>query len=156
MNIHQWAERHQIAAPAMQELLHLLGLGEPSITAPNANTTEAGVQQATRLRAAQLGRRLWRNNSGATQDETGRVIRFGLGNDSAQSNKVFKSSDLIGITPTQCTCGRVWGLFTAIEVKAPGWHITPGDARAQAQLNFINLVNAFGGIGKFLTNAEDL
>lgn len=122
-------------------------------------TVESAVQQQARLRASQLGRIVWRNNVGAATDETGRLIRYGLGNDSADINRRFKSSDLVGINPVFITpdmVGRVIGQFLAIECKRDGWHMTPGDDRAKAQLAWINLVRQNGGVGGFVTCADDV
>lgn len=38
------------------------------------------------------------------------------------------------------------------ECKKSDWHMTPSDARAQAQERFINLVRSVGGIGGFVTD----
>jgi hypothetical protein len=136
--------------------VQLLGAAVPPTPPVNGLTSEAAVQQAVRLETARRGARLWRNNVGAMVDDTGRLVRFGLGHDSSAVNKIFKSSDLIGITPTRCACGATHGLFTAYEIKRPGWHLTPGDQRAQAQLAFLKLVVALGGVGRFVTSLEDL
>ena len=114
---------------------------------------EAKVQQLVRLEAAKQGVILWRNNVGALPSENGRIIRYGLANDSGKVNRVLKSSDLIGITPVVIEprhLGRKMGLFTAIETKASDWEWTHTD-REQAQLNFLQLVVANGGIGQFST-----
>lgn len=156
MTLTQWAERHQISQAALVDLIRLMGMGEPaSPISGQPASSEAGVQQHRRLQAAKHGGRLWRNNSGACQDDTGRQIRYGLGNDSPAINKVFKSSDLIGITPVICPCGRRYGVFTAEECKAPGWKLRPSDDRGQAQLNFLNLVLSLGGIARFVSSLED-
>ena len=121
-------------------------------------TREATGQNAVRLRAAALGCALWRNNSGSLLDKDGRMVRFGLGNDSAALNAVWKSSDLIGIVPVTIRpehVGLTFGVFAAIEMKAPGWHLTPGDARGQAQSRFIEQVRSLGGIGGFCTSADE-
>ena len=58
---------------------------------------EEQIKQEIRLAAGEHPDiTLWRNNSGAFKDQTGRMVRFGLGNDSAKINKHMKSSDLIG------------------------------------------------------------
>lgn len=78
-------------------------------------------------------------------DNDGRMVRYGLGNDSKRLNDVWKSSDLIGITR---------GKFTAVEVKAPGWRgVSTAHERAQAAM--LANVNALGGIGFFATSVED-
>lgn len=110
--------------------------------------SEAAVQAEVRLECARRGVLLWRNNSGVLPDETGRPVRYGLGNDSKQANAVCKSADLIGIGPD----GRFW----ALECKAPGWRLTPGDKRGQAQLTFLNLVKSRGGVAAFVTCVEDI
>lgn len=153
----QWAERHGISAVALTDLYITLGAAAPP-DRPPADTpavSEAAVQQSRRLFTARHGLRMWRNNSGACADETGRMIRYGLGNDSEQVNRVMKSSDLIGITPVVCRCGLRYGVFTAEECKRPGWHLTPGDKRGQAQLVFGQLVISMGGIFRFITNPEE-
>jgi hypothetical protein len=116
---------------------------------------ESAVQQRVRLELARLGALAWRNNSGACEDKTGRIIRYGLCNDSPQMNRSLASSDLIGVTPVVVTpdmVGRVIGVFTAVECKHSDWHLTPGDKRAQAQLRFIQLVQSVGGIGGFVND----
>jgi len=121
-------------------------------------TTEAQAQQAIRLAAPKHGVTLWRNNSGATQDETGRQIRFGLGNDSAKVNKLIKSHDLIGITPVVITLdmvGQTVGVFTSVEVKRPGWVYT-GTEREQAQKRWGDLINKLGGKACFACGPDEV
>lgn len=115
--------------------------------------TEAQAQQAIRLAAPAHGVTLWRNNSGATQDETGRQIRFGLGNDSSAVNRIIKSSDLIGsslVVITQDMVGQTVGIFTSIEVKREGWTYH-GTEREQAQKRWIDLIIKNGGRACFAT-----
>jgi hypothetical protein len=115
--------------------------------------TEIDVQNLIRIEAAKIGMWLLRNNSGALQDVNGRLIRFGLGNDSTATNKKIKSSDLIG----------VWeGRAVAIECKAEGWknpfvltRLKPTD-REKAQWAFINLWRAHGGLACFATCWDDV
>ncbi len=117
------------------------------------------LQQRLRILAAERGTPLLRNNSGACTDQTGRVIRYGLGNDSQKINDVFKSSDLIGIWPVVVTpemVGRTLGVFFAVEVKKPGWKLTPGDKRAAAQLAFGEWVQRHGGFFTFATSEKDV
>lgn len=152
-----WARRYGVPPVAVTDLLRILGAGEPTDAGlALVGQSEAAVQQATRLTHRATGGRLWRNNSGMAAGEGGRPVRFGLGNDSAQVCAVMKSSDLIGITPVTCQCGCRYGVFTAYEVKRPGWRLTPGDKRAQAQLTFIKLVTSLGGIGRFVTSPEEI
>lgn len=123
-------------------------------------TSESAVQAQTRIAMARMGAHCWRNNSGACTDDTGRLIRYGLGNDSAQLNKIIKSSDLIGIVPVQAyTHAFGWttlGVFTALEIKPSGWHMTPGDERARAQAKFHDIVREVGGFAGFVTDPNDV
>lgn len=157
MMLDAWAARWQIPAAALAELKQAMGIAEPAIPVP-AGVSEAATQQLIRLEACKQGKRLWRNNNGATFDESGRMIRYGLANDSAALSKQIKSSDLIGITPhyvTAADVGRLIGIFTSIEVKRPGWKYK-GTDREVAQLAWINLVLSMGGVGKFATGPEGL
>lgn len=123
-------------------------------------SSETVVQQRTRLAFADVGP-MWRNNVGACEDATGRLIRYGLGNDSAQLNKEIKSSDLIGITPVTVWMhsAQTWvtlGVFTALEIKASGWRQTPGDERAAAQVKFHQIVRDAGGFAGFVTQPDQI
>lgn len=122
-------------------------------------TTETPAQQQVRLAMARMGALMYRNNTGAFQDETGRWIRYGLANDSKQMNERIKSSDLIGGVPITIQphhVGQTFAILTAIECKRPGWHLTPGDKRGQAQKRFIDLVVGIGGFAGFATGPDDL
>lgn len=119
---------------------------------------ESAVTSHIRLVAAQMGIDLWRNNNGAFQDETGRVVRYGLCNDSAALSKKIKSSDYIGITPMVVTpdmVGKTIGVFTAIETKPSGWKLLPSDERGLAQKNFHDIVKKSGGIAGFASSVEE-
>ena len=123
-------------------------------------TSETVVQQQTRLEHCRLTNgQNWRNNSGACTDDTGRLIRYGLGNDSAQLNAQIKSSDLIGITPTLITPGMVGYslcVFTAYEITPSGWTLRPGDKRGLAQARFHDIVRAACGYAGFVTDPADI
>jgi hypothetical protein len=121
-------------------------------------SSETVVQQRTRLAFANIGP-MWRNNSGACFDDTGRLIRYGLGNDSAALNAEIKSSDLIGITPVTAwlASANAWvklGVFTALEIKPTGWRQTPSDERANAQAKFHAIVREAGGYAGFVTDEK--
>jgi hypothetical protein len=67
-------------------------------------------------------------------------------------NQRIKSSDLIGITPvliTQEMVGYRLGVFTAREIKRPGWVYT-GQPREVAQQRFGDIVIAHGGDFQFV------
>lgn len=99
---------------------------------------------------------MMRNNSGALfNPHGGTPVRFGLGNDSRQTNAVFKSSDLIGITPVKCPCGHTYGVFTALEVKKPGWVPNTNNQEYIAQQNFITTIQQKFGISGFVQSQED-
>lgn len=123
-------------------------------------TSETAVQQQTRLLHCQLTNgQIWRNNSGAYEDEYGNHIRYGLANDSAQLNKKIKSSDLIGITPVLIQphmVGYYLGVFTAYECKPSGWRMRPSDERALAQEKFHAIVKGSCGFAGFVTDPNDI
>lgn len=121
-------------------------------------TREAGVQSAIRLEAARLGFGLWRNNSGACRDTNGRLIRYGLGNDSAKINAVWKSPDLVGIVPVMVTpemVGTIVGVFLGVEVKHPEWRGV-SDAHELAQQNAIDDFRRLGGRAGFARSIGDM
>lgn len=102
---------------------------------------------------------LMRNNVGALEDSTGRIVRYGLANDSARVNKFFKSSDYIGITPVVVTpdmVGKTVAVFTAVEMKKEGWVFNPNDTHQEGQKNFIDHVLQAGGIAGFAASISDL
>ena len=103
--------------------------------------TEQDIMRSIML--APHGCRLWRNNTGAIKDETGRLVRFGL---------CKGSSDIIGITPITITpemIGKRVGVFTAIEVKKPKGMPT------DEQVNFIERVRGLGGFAGVARSVED-
>lgn len=139
--------------------------------------SEDVVQAEIRAEAGKRGIHLWRNNSGAMSDATGRVVRFGLGNDSAQLNRRIKSSDLIGVFESGYITPAIHsdkaGRFLAIECKEEGWrfpeswrHYQPDDAdlpvlkseaaqRVLAQWRFLTLVHNAGGLAGFATSLTE-
>jgi hypothetical protein len=110
----------------------------------NEATTNALIE----THAPSFGYTLLRNNVGAARDDTGRLIRFGLGNISAQRTRLITSTDWIGWRDRD-------GRFTAIEAKRGGW-TKPTDDRERAQAAFIDLVRRCGGVAGFVTSLEDL
>jgi hypothetical protein len=151
-NMRAWADRHGIGEAALRELEAMISAGGRDQVAPDAVTRPG--PDAARLAVDQWGGMLLRNNSGVAKDPNGRPVRYGLGNDSARLNEVFKSSDYIGITPPGATCGP--GRFLAVEWKPAGWRFMPGDLHSQGQANFLARVNQLGGIGIFATHGEDI
>lgn len=120
---------------------------------------ETPVAQRMQLEAAQLDILTMRNNVGACQDQTGRLIRYGLMNESAKQNKEIKSSDYIGIVPTLIQPHMVgyWlGVFGAFETKASDWVFSQADERAVAQKRFHDIVRRYGGYAGFVTGPGDV
>lgn len=113
--------------------------------------SETDVIADERLAAAKRGAWALRNNSGAFEDETGRLVRYGLGNDSKRINGVFKSADLIITEPvivTEEMIGSIIGQIVGLECKAPGWRYT-GTEREVAQKRFLDKLWELGGRGFF-------
>ena len=111
-------------------------------------------EKRIRLEAAKQGILLWRNNVGAVRTSDGRMVRFGLANDSHKMNQHIKSSDLIGIQPILIGpehLGTTIGQFVAWEVKPQGWRYS-GTKHEVAQKRFLDLVESRGGVGDFYIN----
>lgn len=103
---------------------------------------ELAVQNHIRLSLGRGPVRLWRNNTGALKDASGRLVRYGL---------CTGSSDLIGFTTVTITpdmVGQQLAVFTAIEVKDKG-RPTP------EQLRFLEVVRAAGGMAGVARTVED-
>lgn len=144
----EWATRWRVPQEALAELLMMTY--QPEVA--SGLSGEAAVQQLTRAEAPHQGGYLWRNNVGACQDETGRMVRYGLGNDSAKLCAVFKSSDLIGVTPiTDPMSGHTYGVFTAVECKKPTWR-GPSSKHDQAQARFHLTAQRAGAIAGFASD----
>ena len=153
-----WAIRHHVSYEAIAELRAMWGGIDPGPTVSNDAMNETGVMNACILEAPWRGMHLFRNNVGALKAEDGRMVRFGLANDSKRRNGVLKSGDLIGIDPvliTSAHVGRMIGQFVSVECKRPGWQYS-GTPREVAQLNWIQLVIASGGRAKFVTDVGAL
>jgi len=121
-------------------------------------TSESDIQQLIRIRASELGMRIWRNNVGAGRLENGAFMRWGLANDSAQLNTVIKSADLIGIKPVLITAdmvGQTIGQFVSLEVKHSTWK-NRNTEREKAQIKWRDLILSLGGVAQIINNPEDL
>lgn len=117
--------------------------------------SESEIQQLIQLEAPKMGVTLLRNNSGAFKDDSGRLVRYGLGQ--VSNIQPFKSSDLIGWTEvivTEDMIGKRIAIFTAIEVKKENWKPS-GDEREDKQRKFIQWVNYRGGIAAMINSVED-
>lgn len=149
--LEQWAAAEGIGAAALARLAAMYAAD--SGTDMGTGKAESYVQSAVRLEGPRCGVLLMRNNVGALLDDRGVPVRYGLMNDTAALNKKIKSSDLIGIRRlliTPAHVGKIVGQFTARECKRDGWVLrNGGDAHERAQMEFLNLVNAWGGDAKF-------
>ena len=157
--IHEWAMRHGVGQAAITELLTMLDVPRvlPQFTGTPLKTEEA-VQSHLQVEAPRRGAELWRNNNGALKDETGRMVRYGLGNISSRVSENWKSSDLIGIFPRLITSdmvGQIIGQFAAVEVKEPGWR-KPKNDRERAQARFLTTVALLGGHAQFAQSVGDV
>lgn len=157
MNIDDWARAWGITSAAVADLKRRLcmdgSICTPHPQRPAEAASESRVQALIRLEASAAGIVTFRNNSGALPDKDGRIVRFGLANESPQMNKVIKSSDVIGIKPLLITpehMGRTVGQFWCREAKEGGWRYH-GGGREVAQKAFIDLVLAHGGDAAFAT-----
>ena len=86
--------------------------------------------------------RLFRNNVGALEDKTGRVVRYGLAKG---------SSDLIGyrsVVVTPEMVGQLVAVFVALEVKVRG-------RLTAEQEQFLEVVRRAGGIAAEVRSVED-
>lgn len=117
---------------------------------------EKSIQESIQIQSSKLSHRLFINSSGAFQDSTGRLVRFGLGNISKKSNDEYKSSDLIGFMPVIITkemVGKKVAIFIAAEVKKSSWKYMSTD-REVAQKKFLDVVNINGGLGIFVNSVD--
>lgn len=152
--LHAWARDWNHSPHSILDLLSRLGVGfEPKQFAELEGWSETAVSNRVRLNAAKVGRLYWRNNVGALPDASGRIVRYGICNDTKALNQSIKSSDLIGINNEPITLAMVGlprGQFIAAECKEYGWKYT-GTEREIAQLKFGQIVIAHGGDFKFTT-----
>lgn len=159
MNLVQWAIRWGVPLAALQELEQEIGAQGGPMPANAQGKSEAWAQSAVMLEAPRKGVRLWRNNVGALKDESGRMVRYGLANRSAQENALLKSGDLIGIRKqriTQEMVGSFTGQFVSREIKEPGWVFNPADEHEAAQMAWALMICAMGGDAGFATGEGTL
>jgi hypothetical protein len=107
-----------------------------------SRSDELAVQNDIRIACGAGPARLWRNNTGALKDATGRLVRYGL---------CPGSSDLIGlrqVTITPDMVGHTIAQFVAIEVKDRG-------RLTEQQQAFIAMVQQAGGLAGVARSVED-
>lgn len=130
-----------------------------------AKTPEGIATDDVLIGASSCGMRVMRNNNGAMQDHTGRVVRYGLGNESKKLNQEMAFGDQVGLTPITITAdmvGKKVAVFTMLEVKPPAKleasikrAMTVKDSREAAQLRAIHWVVNNGGIANFVSCQAD-
>ncbi len=157
INLYGWATRWNIPSTAIDDLRYQMGIyeGGQSVT---GGVSESAVASHTRLSISKQGGLLWRNNVGAMQGDDGRVVRYGLANESKKMNQYIKSSDYVGVIPVKITgnlVGQTIGRFIAIETKKQGWLYT-GTEREIAQNRFLQLVTSKGGVAFFKSTIDDI
>lgn len=121
--------------------------------------SETHNQATARLEAAAQGKRLFRNNVGVLKDQNGRPVRYGLANESKALNTILKSSDLVGwetVTITADMVGQKIARFLSAECKPEGWKFNPNDAHEVAQKRWLDMINADGGRGLFVSGPGQL
>ena len=154
MTLTEWAERWGLPPQALLELACNVPEFVPEPPSRPV-VTEAGVQSLVRLEAPAYGVRLFRNNRGAFQDDTGGWVRYGLANDSKPVGDALKSADLIGWRRRLIKSddvGKVFAQFVSREIKRPGWKYT-GTPLELAQVAWHTLVLTDGGDSAII-NAE--
>lgn len=153
--LQDWAELWGIPQEALDDLADRSVVAcSPDNLVPGGSTAESYVQSIVRLAAPIAGYTLWRNNNGALRDKSGRLVRFGLANDSKQLNETIKSADLIGWQPVMITAdmiGQRIARFVSIECKEAGWEYNPNDEHEKAQKRWADMVTAAGGVACFST-----
>ena len=123
--------------------------------------SEDWVESVVRLEAAKrlVPTQLYRNNSGVASNPNGQPVRFGLGNESKEMNKLIKSGDWIGwetiiITPDMV--GFPIARFLSVECKHEHWSPRPNDEREIAQRRWADRVNSAGGRAIFVCGPGQL
>lgn len=120
--------------------------------------SESAVSSEIQLALAYAGAIVQRNNVGACEDKTGRIVRYGLMNESSQMNKRFKSSDLICPVPVLITpqmVGTVIGAYVAIEAKREDWKFRETDEHALAQMRYHDIIRSVGGFAGFARSPQE-
>lgn len=128
-------------------------------------TPESKATEKVCLSAPSFNARIFRNNSGGCVDSTGRMIRFGLGNDGTKGNKQLKFGDYVGFTSIVITpdmVGQTVAVFTNLEIKPDGdmqktlTKACSQGTREHFQWKTCEFVKSFGGLAGFVTNEKDV
>ncbi len=94
--------------------------------------SEGNILNDCMVALSRAGCMVWRNNTGALRDGTGRLVRYGLCKGSA---------DIIGIAPD--------GRFLAVECKTETGHVRT------EQVQFLEAVRKAGGLAGVARSADD-
>lgn len=158
--IDEWGQDFNIPYHMLLELKRRLGRAwqeqpEKYATPSGQPGSESRQQSLMFLEASRHpdGILMFRNNVGAYMDKGGRLVRYGLANESEKQNKVFKSADGIGLRKVLIQpwhVGRVIGQFVSREMKKEDW-VHTGDEHELAQDNWADLINAYGGDARYAT-----
>lgn len=144
--VNDWAKRHNVSDYALEDLIRTL---VPEIKPFRGKPgSEAFVSSMLMLEASKKDVMLLRNNNGAFFNDTGRLIRFGLGHESAETNARIKSSDFIGIRRVDITLDMVGtsiGQFVAREAKKTSWTGRTLVDREIPQSDFMLMILLMGG-----------
>lgn len=157
MTLDTWAKKWNISQDAINDLRKVFGISE-ALQLVLDDLSEAAVMSKVRLEGSKKNYRLWRNNVGATYAKDGRLIRYGLANESGKMCDTIKSADLIGIRPiliTENMVGNTIGQFISREIKHNNWRYM-GTQREKAQLRWIELINGLGGNACFASGEGTL
>lgn len=133
-----WAKKHNVSKEALEDLYQMLV--PPVNVSSNDPRSESHVDSLVMLEASQKDVVLFRNNVGACKDERGRLIRYGLANESKKMNEKIKSSDRIGwrrVLITQDMVGHTIGQFVMREIKKSAWTGKTLSKHEQAQADFM-------------------
>lgn len=149
-----WAWMWGVSQDALDDLQARIMQAVPPAPGVKADGSEAYTSSLVRLAAPTGNYFLTRNNVGALQDKAGRLIRFGLANESKAMNETMKSGDMIGwqrvvITPEMV--GTRIARFTSIECKHASWQPGEDPVREAAQRRWAEFVIAAGGKACFST-----
>lgn len=128
--------------------------------------SESELSSDAMVYGSKKGLRFYRNNNGAMQDKTGRLVRYGLrypGGGSDKLNKNEKSPDYIIAVPIQVTpemVGHTLCVMGGIEMKPEGYNLTSKlknpNTREYAQNKWMERLLSYGGIAGFVTTVSDI
>lgn len=130
------------------------------------STPEGEASKIARIRASELGMRLFRNNTGVLKNQDGIPVRYGLGNESQKLVKERTFGDYVGITPIVITpemVGSTVGVFSMLEMKAPDTLVSTikkannhPQSREAAQFRAIKHIRELGGMAWFASCEHDV